>query len=104
LDAARLSRGGAANIAVFTPAPGGGTSATIALTIGPARWGDVNGNGTTDMTDMLSALRIALGVNAASGIATGDVAPEYPASAGGYGDGRITILDAVRILGFLRNP
>lgn len=63
-------------------------------------YGDLNQDGKLDVTDALLAIRIAIGSAEASPeiLAAGDVAP-VPGTAGRqFGDGRITIADAVRIL------
>jgi len=99
---ADVAANGSASITVHTPPPGGGTSAAATLTIGPARYGDVNNNDAVAVDDVVAALRTAAGINAASGLHGGDVAPEYPASAGGYSDGSIGVADALRIARFLQ--
>lgn len=102
VPAADTANAGTANVTVFTPAPGGGVSGASAVAIGPARYGDVDGDGVAALADVKTALRIGAGLDKAASSQGGDVAPPYPASAIGYGDGRIDILDAVRILRFLK--
>lgn len=63
-------------------------------------YGDLNQDGKLDVSDALLALRIAIGAAEASpeALTAGDVAP-VPGTAGRpFGDGSITIADAVRIL------
>jgi len=60
--------------------------------------GDINGDGTTDMTDALLVLRIAAGLDAptASDLASGDVAPLVNGTP--QPDGKVDIGDVVAIL------
>lgn len=63
--------------------------------------GDLNGDGKVDLRDVLLAMRIAVGLVKPSPLQTlaGDVAPvQVFADARRVGDGRITLLDVIRLL------
>jgi hypothetical protein len=86
------------SVTVYTPAPGGGTSLAASLGVGGTLWGDIHGDSALTLADAKEALKIAAGLALPVSIGAGDVAPDYPVSTIGYGDGRINVLDAVRIL------
>ncbi|HEY3268610.1 MAG TPA: hypothetical protein VGM37_16955 [Armatimonadota bacterium] len=98
LSAADVAAAAAISVTVATPPPGGGVSPAAALSVGPAVWGDANGDSSLTVADARESLRIAAGLVKRSASSAGDVAPEYPQSAIGYGDGRLDVLDAIRIL------
>lgn len=62
--------------------------------------GDLNNDGSVTAADAALALRVYAGASNSSPevVARGDVAPKPSASLYGYGDGRIDVRDAVRIL------
>lgn len=64
----------------------------------PTQYGDVNADGTVDGADVVAALQSAAGLSATGNVNDGDVAPKPSPQAGGFGDGRISLCDAVRIL------
>lgn len=98
LSMADIAVAGSISVTVFTPAPGGGTSPAVSLGIGPALWGDVNGDSALSIADAREAMRVAAGLVKPTSITAGDVAPEYPATSISYGDGKLNVIDAVRIL------
>jgi hypothetical protein len=61
-------------------------------------YGDVNADGVVDAGDVVAALQSAGGLSASANVNNGDVAPKPSSQAGGFGDGQITVVDAVRIL------
>jgi hypothetical protein len=71
----------------------------VAIANGLAGSGDLNGNGAVDAGDAALALRLAAGWQAATSrsLAAADVRPR-PGSSGPYGDGRVSLDDAVAIL------
>lgn len=62
-------------------------------------YGDVNGNGVIDYKDAIVLLRVASGLrpNTDAIRRTGDVAPLRDYNGGGFGDGKIDMLDALRV-------
>ncbi|HEY3412718.1 MAG TPA: hypothetical protein VGM51_06640 [Armatimonadota bacterium] len=62
--------------------------------------GDVDGDGAVTIHDVAALLAAAAGLTPANGlmIAAGDMAPKPSSSPSGYGDGSISILDALRVL------
>jgi len=63
-------------------------------------YGDADGNGTLDLQDVRILARIAGGLSAnnATTERAGDVAPLYDYEAGSFGDGKVTLQDAGRLL------
>ncbi|MBL8205914.1 MAG: hypothetical protein JNM09_16890, partial [Blastocatellia bacterium] len=96
-----LANEGSANIAVFTPTPGGGTSSNLSFTIRPPGFeADVaprpngTGNGTVTIADWTQLGRFVAGLDAVTNgneFQRADVAPRAS-----LGDGRITIADWVQ--------
>jgi hypothetical protein len=78
--------------------------AALAILIGGSAhsapvYGDVNGNGLVDMGDAVVLCRVGAGLalNTDTIRRNGDVAPVNDYNGGSFGDGRITLLDAVRV-------
>lgn len=97
LTAADVASTGTVALTAYTPPPGGGTSSAANISVGPSLWGDVNGSGALDLTDATQALRAAAGINKPASPSAGDIWPEYP-DVSAYGDGRVSIGDAIRVL------
>ncbi len=92
---------GSANVTVFTPAPGGGTSSAVSFTIRPAGFeADVaprpngNGNGTVSIADWTQLGRFVAGLDTVTNGNEFQRADNAPRDA--KGDGRITIADWVQ--------
>jgi hypothetical protein len=65
-------------------------------------YGDSDGSGTVNLLDVAAMVRLAAGLQTAASITTLDVAPRPSAQPAGYGDGALTLLDALRVLRYLR--
>lgn len=68
---------------------------------GLAVYGDVDGNGVVDTADVIAALRIGAGLPAPMMSPTADVAPRPSDKPAGFGDGRVDVRDALRIMRFI---
>lgn len=81
-----------------------GLALLVVMIAGSARaaplYGDVNGNGVLDFRDAVILLRVAGGLRTDSDVIrrTGDVAPTLDYDRGSFGDGKITILDVLRVM------
>lgn len=64
--------------------------------------GDVDGNGAVDVADVIAAIRAGAGLQGIAGLSFSDVAPRPSGAPAGYGDGRVDVLDALRILRYVR--
>lgn len=104
-DASAISDGNYILRIVVTDRLGRTNVADTAVTIGTggALSGDLNGNGTIDISDAVLALRIAGGLEQATPgtLAAGDVRPNIGAH---LGDGHISMDDVTAILRKARNP
>jgi probable HAF family extracellular repeat protein len=77
----------------------------LSPTVPPARYGDADVNGLVTATDVSYLLGVAGGLLVPPGPAllAGDVAPSPSCSPGGFGDNRLDLLDAVRVLRRVRS-
>lgn len=71
---------------------------------GTALFGDANGDNLVTTSDVVALLRAAGGLSAVpvGGLIPGDVAPKPSGFPSGFGDGKWTILDAVRLIRHLK--
>jgi hypothetical protein len=68
----------------------------------PFPYGDANGDGTVSLPDAALLLRVATGFTPVPDLLAGDVAPAPLCTSRGFGDGRITVADAVRIVRYVK--
>lgn len=73
----------------------------VVLGAGAQVFGDANGDEVVDMTDVRLVLRAVAGLDRATKLSGLDVAPRPGAAPAGYGNGRLDIGDALRILGLV---
>lgn len=71
---------------------------------GTTLYGDANGDSQVNASDVVALLRAAGGLSAVpvGGVTPGDVAPKPSALPSGFGDGKWTIIDAVRVIRHLK--
>lgn len=63
----------------------------------PFPYGDANRDGALNFEDVKLMLRVAAGLDTPPDLLAADIAPQIPCDTTGFGDGRVDLLDAVRL-------
>jgi len=68
----------------------------------PAIYGDVNTDGQLNMRDVMHIIAMGAGLASGTNLHVADVAPSPSGAPRGFGDGRVDLRDALRVLRFLQ--